>query len=109
MSIIVVENVLSVFRLRSVSESGMSPRSSGSAGSSGDRSTLEARNFSRTSSGIFCRICHDGEGAEALISPCQCSGEERGGGYDMESEPKCLYLPVSVEVKEGGMEKELKR
>ena len=82
MSIIVVENVFIVFRLRSVSESGRSPGSTGSpgsSGSSGDWSTLEARNFSRTSSGIFCRICHDADGAEALISPCQCSGEERGG------------------------------
>ena len=77
MSIIVVENVFIVFRLRSVSESGRSPGSTGSPGSSGDWSTLEARNFSRTSSGIFCRICHDADGAEALISPCQCSGEER--------------------------------
>ena len=95
MSIIVVENVLSVFRLRSVSESGMSPRSSGSAGSSGDRSTLEARNFSRTSSGIFCRICHDGEGAEALISPCQCSGEERGGDMIWRVSPS-VYISLSV-------------
>ena len=75
-----VSIIVVAFRLRSVSESGRSPGSTGSPGSSGDRSTLEARNCSRTSSGIFCRICHDGEGAEALISPCQCSGKGRGGG-----------------------------
>ena len=30
---------------------------------------------SKNSSGVFCRICHDGEaGGERLISPCLCSG-----------------------------------
>ena len=25
-------------------------------------------------SGIFCRICHEGDVAESLLSPCSCSG-----------------------------------
>jgi len=29
---------------------------------------------SKNSSGIFCRICHDTDSIEKLISPCQCSG-----------------------------------
>jgi len=29
---------------------------------------------SKNSTGLFCRICHDGEGEERLISPCLCSG-----------------------------------
>jgi len=29
---------------------------------------------SKNSSGTFCRICHDGEGFERFISPCQCAG-----------------------------------
>jgi len=29
---------------------------------------------SKNSTGLFCRICHDGEGEERLISPCHCSG-----------------------------------
>ena len=30
---------------------------------------------SKNSSGVFCRICHEGEsGGERLISPCLCSG-----------------------------------
>jgi hypothetical protein len=31
--------------------------------------------LSRNSSGVFCRICHEGEqGGERLISPCSCTG-----------------------------------
>jgi len=31
-------------------------------------------NCSKNSSGLFCRICHEGDGLERLLSPCQCSG-----------------------------------
>jgi len=37
-------------------------------------SSTSPADCSKTSSGIFCRICHDGEGSERLISPCMCSG-----------------------------------
>ena len=30
--------------------------------------------LSGESSGIFCRICHEGDGKEDLISPCKCTG-----------------------------------
>ncbi len=30
--------------------------------------------LSGESSGLFCRICHEGEGREDLISPCKCTG-----------------------------------
>ena len=30
--------------------------------------------LSAESSGIFCRICHEGDGKEELISPCKCAG-----------------------------------
>ena len=32
------------------------------------------QNSSKNSSVIFCRICHEGESGERLISPCRCSG-----------------------------------
>jgi len=38
------------------------------------RSSLSPSACSRNSSGIFCRICHEGDGMENLVSPCQCSG-----------------------------------
>jgi len=38
------------------------------------RSSTSPTNCSKMSSGIFCRICHDGEATERLISPCMCSG-----------------------------------
>jgi len=31
-------------------------------------------NCSKNSSGLFCRICHDTESNERLISPCRCAG-----------------------------------
>jgi len=37
-------------------------------------SSTSPADCSKTSSGIFCRICHDGENSERLISPCMCSG-----------------------------------
>ncbi len=30
--------------------------------------------LSGESSGLFCRICHEGEAKEDLISPCRCTG-----------------------------------
>ena len=35
----------------------------------------ESRSGSKGSSGVFCRICHDGDlDGDKLISPCSCSG-----------------------------------
>jgi len=39
------------------------------------RSNMQSpSNCSKNSSGLFCRICHEGDGFERLLSPCQCSG-----------------------------------
>ena len=33
------------------------------------------RHFSpKQTSGVFCRICHEGDFMESLLSPCSCSG-----------------------------------
>ena len=41
----------------------------------GARSKASPAGSSRSSSGVFCRICHEGDlDTEKLISPCSCSG-----------------------------------
>ena len=41
----------------------------------GTRSKASPAGSSRSSSGVFCRICHEGDlDTEKLISPCSCSG-----------------------------------
>jgi len=58
--------------LQKLKDRGLSFLSFGSR--RGSRGSGSPGNCSKTSSGIFCRICHDGEGSERLISPCQCAG-----------------------------------
>eukprot|EP00088_Acartia_fossae_P036102 TRINITY_DN3728_c0_g1_i13.p1 TRINITY_DN3728_c0_g1~~TRINITY_DN3728_c0_g1_i13.p1 ORF type:complete len:583 (-),score=82.30 TRINITY_DN3728_c0_g1_i13:15-1763(-) len=36
--------------------------------------SLSPGNCSKNSSGLFCRICHEGDGLERFVSPCQCAG-----------------------------------